>query len=344
MILDAHEWRLIAEARSREDREVVLALAPGRYRIKRVLGDRLEVAGVALASGALVDLAQLGYQTAPLSAGIVKGDPRDLSPAERHEWERTRAFGVLADGQAVSALNMFDRLVREAPGDTVAWRGRGRALVRMAEAYQRVNDRVLEQRALTDAVKSDPSLTDDPAIQSWYQRLGQLGAHDRAAQVERELDRRAHPRRFQRFVAGAGIDLFSVRGLVAVSGTAVLHRAVFSHLAFDIAGFGFDAGVVVAPLSSRWSPYMALGGHVSLHRLGIGDLGLMASDTMDPMDALPKYLEAIFAEHARLEAGAQYVYPTGFTAELGLAVLVYPDSDGKTSTGGFPVIHVGWLF
>lgn len=338
VILDAHEWRLVAEARSAEDRDVVLALAPGRYRIKRVLADRLEVASVALAPGDVAEIAHLGFEAAPLSAGIVKGDPGDLSPAERHEWERTQAFGVLADGQAQTSLEMFNQLVREKRGDTVAWRGRARALVRIAESYQRVNDRVQERRALAEALRSDPSLSNDPMFQSWYQRLGQLSAVGRAAEIERELERQSHPRRFRQFVAGIGFDMFSARGLAAVSGTAVLHRAVFSRLAFDIAGFGFDAALLVAPLTSRWSPYAALGGHVSLHQLGIGNIGLGPKEQTDDMVA------RIFAEHARLEVGAQYLHPAGFTAEFGVGILVYSGSDGQIADTGFPVIHFGWVF
>ena len=46
---------------------------------------------------------------------------------------------MLSDGDARSALATFDRLLREAPDDALAWRGRARALVRMAEAYQAID-------------------------------------------------------------------------------------------------------------------------------------------------------------------------------------------------------------
>src|SRR6185503_7953395 len=156
VVLDAHEWRLIAEASAERDREVVLALAPGNYRVKKVYSDRLEVGSLVLAAGekALVD--SISYKSAPLSAGIVKGSPDDLSPDERREWQRTQAFGLLAAGQASAALNMFDSLLRETPNDMQAWRGRARSLVRLAEAYQHVNDTMRERTALQDAVKADP--------------------------------------------------------------------------------------------------------------------------------------------------------------------------------------------
>jgi hypothetical protein len=338
VILDDHEWRLIAEARTAPDRDTVLTLAPGRYRVKRVLDNRLEVASITLSPGDSSDIDHLGYRAAPLSAGILKGEPSDLSPSEHHEWARARAFGVLADGQAVAALNLFDRLVHESPGDTVAWRGRGRALVRMAEAYRLVNDREREQRALNEALKSDPSLSNDPAFQSWYQLLGDLGAHDR----QRETELNNNPRGGKRF--GAGVDLFSARGLAAVSAAAVLRRGVVSRLGFDIAAIGFDASLLVAPLRSRWSPYVALGGHVSLQRLGIGHLGLGATGPTDASGRMTGFADEAFGWHARFEAGAEYVYRTGFTMELGIATLLYQSNDGKTAAVPLPVIHFGWLF
>src|SRR5262249_61190612 len=90
--------------------------------------------------------------------------------------QRAQASGLLADGQAAVALGIFDQLLRESPADTLAWRGRGRALVRLAEAYQRVNDTANERRALGDAVKADPSLSEDPLFQIWYQRPRGRGA------------------------------------------------------------------------------------------------------------------------------------------------------------------------
>src|SRR3954469_3651133 len=135
VVLDASEWRLIAEVRSDPDREVALSLAPGDYHVKRFADDRLEVASVSVAAGKRTELGRTGYRSAPLSAGILKGDPGELAPAERREWLRAQAFGVLADGQAAAALHLFDQLLREAPGDALALRGRGRALVCLAEAY-----------------------------------------------------------------------------------------------------------------------------------------------------------------------------------------------------------------
>src|SRR3569833_658523 len=137
VVLDQREWRLIAEAHAQRDRDTVVALAPGSYRGKRVLPDHLEVGSMTLAAGDRANVDKLNYESAPLSTGVLKGDPENLSPQERAEWSRGQAFGLLADGQAQAALAIFARLLNAQPGDLEAWRGRARALVRMAEANER---------------------------------------------------------------------------------------------------------------------------------------------------------------------------------------------------------------
>lgn len=270
VVLDAHEWRLIAEATSEVARDLVLALAPGSYRIKRILDDRLEVSTLVVTAGERADIGKLAFVEAPLSGGILKGDPGDLSPPEHREWSRAQAFGLLADGQTAPALAIFDQLLREDRSDLHAWRGRGRALVRIAESYERVNDRYSERLALADALKADPSLSEDPMFAIWYQRLGELEARDKVATEQKQkfqFDVRRNPRTVKSF--GVGFDLISARGTFAVSGTAVIHRMIFPSFAVDFQGPGLDAAITIAPLASRWSPYLGLGGHVTAKKLGL---------------------------------------------------------------------------
>jgi tetratricopeptide (TPR) repeat protein len=343
VVLDQHEWRLIAEASAEKSRDIVLALARGSYRVKRVLDDHIEVASLMVGSGDRVDVTRLAYQPAALSGGIVKGDPRDLEPVERRDWERTRAFGMLADGDANAALATFDRLLREAPDDTLAWRGRARALVRLADAYQRVNDRASERRTLQQALSADPSLSEDPMFQIWYQRLGEADA--RAWQTfelkkKFDLDVERNPRTLKRF--GVGMDLFSGRGLFALTGTAVVHRMFFPTIAVDIAGAGLDIGLTIAPSASRWSPYIGAYGHVSAKRMGL-DLGGNGTETIDEEGAMFT-ADEMWGVHARVEGGFQLVSTAGFTTELGLAMLVFQTDEGKTAQQLWPVIHLGWLW
>lgn len=342
VVLDAREWRLVAEARSEPDRDVVLDLSPGTYHVKRVLPDRLEVGSIALAPGDKKDLGRLAYASAPLATGILKGNPNDLTPAERHEWARSRAFGLLAEGQPMPALGMFDQLVREMPGDTLAWRGRARALIRLADAYERVHDTYNERHALSDAMKADPSLSEDPLFQIWYQRLGTLDARDKAAsdakqQLERELS--DNPRTQKRF--GVGFDVVSSRGDFAITGSMVIHHAVFPTIGIDVAGPGLDVGVTIAPLPRRWTPYLGLGGHVSATKLGLhlwGGQG-MVTENMNSYS-----YEEMWGLHARAEVGAQYVGTSGFTTELGLATMTFQKASGEMAAALWPVFHFGWLW
>ena len=339
VILDAHRWRLIAEVRAQLDREVVVALAPGSYRVERVLEDRVELAGLTLAAGGVADAAGLGYEPAPLPGGALDVEPVDLSAAERHEWARGQAIGALADGRAMVALGRFDQLLREVPDDMLAWRGRARALIRLAEAYQRADDAIDEQRALADALRSDPSLIDDPMFQVRYRRLGQLTAHaERVAEERHAVDeeRGENPRLGKRF--GIGVDLVSARGALAVTASAVLHRTIIASLAIDLGFPGLDLAVTFAPLPTRWSPYVGAGAHALLGKLGIEVKGLEPEASSNGRDD-----KEVLGAHARLELGAQYV-GRSYTAELGFAVAAFEASDGHLAQNVMPVVHFGRLW
>lgn len=341
VVLDQHEWRLVAEARADKGRDVELVLAPGTYKVKKVLSDRLEVGSLVLAAGekALVD--NITYKSAPLAQGIVKGSPDQLAPEEKREWERNQAFGLLAAGQANAALSMFDRLVSEEPTDLVAWRGRARSLVRLAEAYQRVNDRVRERQTLNDALEADPALSEDPSFSIWYQRLTEMDAREQSTrEIKDKLDKqtRENPRRTKRW--GIGFDLASGRGIATVVATAVVAKMVFPRVAIDAVGPGLDASVVIAPFPNRWSPFVGIGGHLSFAEMGLGD----PSDGEIGMNNTRYGYAEMYGRQFRGEAGAQFVSRAGFTTELGLAMLVFDDREGKRMTAVMPILHFGWLW
>ena len=73
VVVDDAELRLVAEGSSAPDRDVTLALPPGRYRVKRVLADKLEVATATLVLGAHVPAGALVFAPQPLSSGFLKG-------------------------------------------------------------------------------------------------------------------------------------------------------------------------------------------------------------------------------------------------------------------------------
>jgi len=335
VILDAHEWRLIAGVRASPDRDTWLALAPGTYHVKRVLENRIEVASITIGVGPPTDIDRAAYRSAPLSSDILKGEPSDLSSFEHHEWVRAHAFAVLAEGQATASLNLFDGLLRESPGDMLAWRGRARALIRMAESYRRVGDAQGEERALQEALRSDPALSNDAEFQPRYQELVARHAAEQAAATVKD----DNPRSVRRF--GLGVELFSARGLAAISGTAVIADRVFPRVAVDLIGAGLDVGASVALLRSRWTPYLALGGHVSLQWLGLDSPSMPPATGSDP--AMSDHIAWLDLQ-ARLELGVQFVGTSGFTTELGLAAMIYEDGAKRSTATTWPVLHAGYLF
>lgn len=345
VVLDNNEWRVIAEATAEKAREIAIALQPGKYKVKKVHDDRLEVGTLVVHAGERADLGKIAFSTQPLSSGIAKGDPSTLTAQEKHEWTRGEANRLLALGQVQAALVMFDQLLREDPSDLGAWRGRGRSMVRLAEAYQRVSDLPREKRALGEALRSDPSLSEDPMFQIWYQRLGELDARERTVK-QREFDIKKsvsnNPRTTKRF--GVGFDLTSGRGIFAITGTMIIKRILFPRIAVDTYGPGFDAGLTIAPMDSKWSPFLGVGFHASAKKLGIdtrpfepgkGDAAVMGES--------PYSNDEIFGYHVRIEGGAQFVGSSGFTTELGLTMMVF-NAQGKRASQLWPVFHFGWIW
>ena len=343
VVLDPHEWRLIAEAQTQKDRDVVLALAPGSYHLKRVLADHLEVASLTLVAGQHSDVRDVHYDSQPLANGVLKGDASQLSPQEHFEYDRGQAFAQLASGNANAALAMFDHLLQYQPGDPLSLRGRGRALVRIAEAYERVGDQPDEKQALESALRADPSLGDDPSFQTWYRRLDTMTAHaklsdDMKQQLEHDIE--VNPRTTKTF--GLGFDLFSASGMFTANATFVVHRMIFPRLAVDLGGPGLDGEVVIAPFASHWSPYLGIGGHVSAKKMGI-DIGSQSGQVMVNMDSYSP--DDMWGLTARAEGGAQYVARGGFTTELGLAMMLFEDSrTHKIVQSMWPMFHFGWLW
>ncbi len=97
VVVDDEERWVVAEGSASPDHELKVALPAGRYRVKQVLQDKLQVASLTLADGANVDAKGLAYSSMPLSSGLVKGP--DLVESITHP---RRAFWFVA-GSAVVA-------------------------------------------------------------------------------------------------------------------------------------------------------------------------------------------------------------------------------------------------
>jgi hypothetical protein len=156
VVVDAHELRLVAEVRASPEAPAELALMPGRYQLKRVQGARLEAAELVLAPGQMVEASGLDYTSQPLAGGLLKGQPDAAEGEALHVWRRGEALRVLAAGEPGAALALFEALLKAQPTDEAARRGKARALVWLAEAYDRVGDRRRQEDALSQALQAAP--------------------------------------------------------------------------------------------------------------------------------------------------------------------------------------------
>jgi hypothetical protein len=102
VVVDEHEVRLVAEVRARPEGPVALALAPGRYLVKRLRASRLEVAQIEVAEGAQVEAEGLPYAVTRWREACSRVGPR------RRMW---RTFSSGAGAKDCS----FWPLARQAP-------------------------------------------------------------------------------------------------------------------------------------------------------------------------------------------------------------------------------------
>ena len=350
VVLDQREWRLIAEAHAQKDRDTVVALAPGNYRVKRVLSDHLEVGSMALAAGDHANVDKLTYESAPLVDRRAEGRSRETCRRRsRPEWSRCK-------GSSCSPMARPPRRSRSSigcsmqtsPGDLESWRGRSRCAGphgRGVRAGRRRAQR--DPRALGDALKADPSLADDPLFAIWYRRLGEM--QGRAVQIDRdakayERDIEHNPRKTKTFAVG--FDIFSGSGMFTANVGLVIKRVLFPRIGFDFETLGFDASIGIAPLQSRREPIpRASAAHISLNgSLGITHPGMSSNAVTDNTTGQSYSDNEIWGQQFRVEGGAQYVGSLGFTTELGLAMMVFKADDGTTHQQAWPVFHFGWLW
>lgn len=340
VVVDQQEWKLIAESQSDANRPVSLALPPGQYRVKRIGRQGIDVAELDLAPKGTVDASQLRYQEVPLSAGVVKGSPDDKSSVAYREWLRGKALARLADGKASSSLLIFEEVLAQWPGDWGALRGRARALIRLAESYDRLGDHDREQKALQEAIDSDPSLSEDPDFRSWYRRTENQRLRVQEMDLaKRRLKKREsdNPRKLLRW--GFEFDTVSAKARHSIVGSIIVKERLMPYVSLDLLGTGVGAGLRVVALSAKWSPYISAGGHVSF-----ATLGGQAPDA--DSSAFQLDWEERFGRSVSAEVGAQYLSGIGFALTLGFGlVFTPPHSDvDKVAIQAYPTIAAGWFF
>lgn len=338
VVVDGQEWKLIAESQSSAKRPVALALPPGQYRLKRISPSSIDVANLNLTAKGTVHAGQLQFQEMPLSTGVVKGSPDDKSSTAYREWLRGKALARLADGKASSALVIFEEILVQWPGDWGSMRGRARALVRLAEAYDKLGDRDREQQALQDAIDADPSLSEDPDFRSWYRRTeNERQRVDEKAIAKKRLEvrERSSPRMKRKW--GFEVDAISAKAVSALVGSMIIDGRWMPYGFFDLLGTGFGGGLRVVPLRSNWSPYIGAGGHVSFASLGV--------ESNDELSDYDREWEERFGRSLHSEVGLQYVGGSGFAMSLGYGLVLTPARDGRdASITPYPTIALGWYF
>jgi hypothetical protein len=337
VVVDAHELRLVAEVRASSEGLTELALMPGRYRLKRVQGARLEVADMVLSPGQSVEATSLVYASQPLAGGLLKGQPDPGDVEATHVWRRGEALRLLAAGEPGAALALFEALLKAQPEDETARRGKARALIWLAEAYDRVGDRRRQQDALRQALQADPGLADDPDLRARAAELRavQAGAPGPQPQVlvqQVEPGLSLSPLRW-----GVGADLVGPRGMAVVAGSALLGNAGQLHVAVDLLGPGVDVGARFLPRSSSWSLFLGAGGHVSLRELGLP----VGWDFPVQVRERTRSYQRIWGRSVHAELGLFHLSEQGLSLEFSLG-LVFP-LQGESAV---PVLGVGggWFF
>jgi tetratricopeptide (TPR) repeat protein len=324
VIVDEHETSLVAEGRSQPRGRVSLALAPGTYFVKRVLGDHLEVSQLDIAPGAQTLAEELAYESLPLDLELLKGgNPEAMDADERREWHRREALRLLSAGEPGMALTLFDEILAQRPNDAGALRGRARALVRRAEGYERVGDSQREREVLRAALEAEPSLAEDSDFGMRYRRLQELEVLERRdeqarTQVEGELLR--NPRLKYRW--GLGLEVLGTQGALSLSGMLILQGVWVLHVAVDplaltiIGAPGVDLGARrLFPLERLLTPFVGAGIHLSL--------APWPGSWDDRYFELRYRYRSYWGNTLHLDLGVQSLFRTGLAADLGLGVIVF---------------------
>ena len=343
VVVDALEWKLIAEGVSRPEADVLLALHAGDYRVKRVSPDTLEVATLRIEAKP-VTVASLGFSRTELSSGIVKGRPELVDPIMLREYRRAEGFRLLAIGETGAARAVFEGILGDWPGDVGSVRGKARAFVREAETWEKVGDHPRELSSLQGALSLEPTLAEDPDFARWYRRMVEAeAAQTREVEIKKnvEVEISQNPRLKKHW--GLGVELFGTRGNVA----AMVQVMFFSQLvvSVSIAAFGpagLDATVKWVPLGWRVSPWVQVGGYYNLSQLW--DPNPRPDMTTNGKPEL--FLDAWNAGgHA--DIGVQYFGTLGFVIEGGIGIQMHMDRHSPTGGVAFmpwPNLALSWFF
>jgi tetratricopeptide (TPR) repeat protein len=341
VVVDSLQWRLVAEGSSLPEADVLLALRPGDYQLKRVSADQLEVAKLKV-EAAPVLVASLQFERQALSAGLVKGRPLTTDPDELRDYRRGEALGLLAQGEASAARAIFDEILKAKPDDLGARRGKARALVRESEAWEKVGEHSNELRSLKEALELEPTLSEDPDFTRWYRRIVELESTEgREKAIEKKVAEEVadNPRLKKRW--GVGLEVFGTRGVLVLMGEVlVVDKLLAVSLGFAPFAPGFDASVKYVPFRWKVSPWVQVGGFFNLRKLWEP-----SGTTQFTVNGQQLGYSDIWSTSAHFDAGIQYFGSLGFCIEGGLGIIVFPHPvSGEVTVIFLPSFTMSWFF
>jgi hypothetical protein len=333
VVVDAAERQLVAEVASSPGQRQRLHVRPGSYKIKRPLTDGIAVADVTVAQSTTAQVNRLSYRTVPRGEGFVKGG------SMIEVWAATSS---LAQGDVQAALSAFDRLLAEDPHQTVARRGKARALLAISSERQAALDRTGELKALDDALALDPGLADDPSFDRFAERgrvLRETVAQERALDQAAQEELKRNPRLRRRW--GIGSQLISTKGIIVLEGHWAPVWWLNVTVAIDLIGPGIDLSVRVVPLANQWSPFVGVGAH---YGTGWWRGNSRTTITINGMVS-PLSYDDIWGNLVHADLGMQWMTPVGFFFEFGGGPMLFYDRRfAAMSWAGCINLGLGWLF
>lgn len=117
VVVDEQERQVVAEGNSDPEHELAMALKPGKYVVKQVLPENLNIAPVTLEAGSQLRLTGLSYRSAPRSGGFVKGELSVIHPRTAFWFVAGSALlagtaWAIAGGRTLTLRNEYGALPR----------------------------------------------------------------------------------------------------------------------------------------------------------------------------------------------------------------------------------------
>ncbi|MBL8919736.1 MAG: caspase family protein [Myxococcaceae bacterium] len=122
VVVDEQERLVVAEGNTDAEHALAMALVPGKYVVKQVLADKLNVAAVTVKPGVELDVSTLTWAASPRSAGFVKGVELVVHPRTAFWFVAgaavlTGTAWAIAGGRSLTLRNDYGALPRPLTAD-----------------------------------------------------------------------------------------------------------------------------------------------------------------------------------------------------------------------------------